>query len=358
MNEWRLIDTGLRKASENIALNQSILESHQAKEIPNTLRYLQFSPSALLGFHQNAKQELKLDYCKATGIEVQRRLTGGGAIYFDPSQLGWELYVERQFFKNCDMSEISKIICETAAKGISNLGVDARFRPRNDIEIGGRKVSGTGGAYNGDSILYQGTLLIDFDVEKMLKILHIPAEKLSDKAISSAKDRIVSLSELLPDVPSLAEIKTVMTSAFSSAFDLNFLETNELSPAEVTRLEQNIKEIDCDEWVYQVDNKTLGGYITDAIYKAKGGIIRASVSYDTNRNLIKQVHLTGDFFITPPRAINDLEAFLKDTPFSALSQRILDFFREHDIKGLMLSPDDFVEAISLAIKKVPQSEPA
>ena len=84
------------------------------------------------------------------------------------------------------------------------LGVDAQFRPRNDIEVDGRKISGTGGAFDGDALMYQGTLLIQFDVEKMLRVLRIPAEKLSDKAIASARERVANLADLLGEAPSAA----------------------------------------------------------------------------------------------------------------------------------------------------------
>jgi lipoate-protein ligase A len=165
-NTWRVIDTGLRRAADNIALNRALLEARQADEAPSTLRFLRFTPSALLGFHQSAEQELNLDYCRDQGVAIQRRLTGGGAIYFDDTQLGWELYLHRQDLRCTDMQAITRRICDAAARGIQALGVDARFRPRNDIEVDGRKISGTGGAFDDDALMYQGTLLIQFDVEK------------------------------------------------------------------------------------------------------------------------------------------------------------------------------------------------
>ena len=146
-DRWRLIDTGLRPAAENIAINRTMLEAHQEGLIPPTLRFLRFLPSALIGFHQSVEQELRADYCAAHGITIQRRLTGGGAIYFDETQIGWELYLDRRRLGTADMQEISRRICEMAAVGIRRLGVDARFRPRNDIEVNGRKISGTGGAF-------------------------------------------------------------------------------------------------------------------------------------------------------------------------------------------------------------------
>ena len=45
---------------------------------------------------------------------------------------------------------------------------------RNDIEIDGRKISGTGGTESGIAFMFQGTMLVDFDVETMLRALRIP----------------------------------------------------------------------------------------------------------------------------------------------------------------------------------------
>ena len=194
---WRVIDTGLRAAAQNIALNRALLEARQAEEIPSTLRFLRFAPSALLGYHQSAEQEFNLDYCRANQIAVQRRITGGGAIFIDETQLGWELYLHRRDVDTSGIQAIDRRICHAAATAISALGVDARYRPRHDIEVDGRKISGTGGAFDGDALLYQGTLSIDFDVEKMLRVLRIPAEKLSDKVFATARERVANLTDLL-----------------------------------------------------------------------------------------------------------------------------------------------------------------
>ena len=222
MENWRVIDTGLRPAAQNIALNRALLGARAANEIPSTLRFLRFTPSALLGYHQSAEQELNLDYCAAHNVEVQRRITGGGAIYFDETQIGWELYLHRCDVGVADMQAISKRICHAAATAISALGVDARYRPRNDIEVDGRKISGTGGAFDGDALMFQGTLLVEFDIEKMLRVLRIPAEKLSDKAIASARERVANLRDLLGRAPDTALIKRNFVEAFESEFEIEF----------------------------------------------------------------------------------------------------------------------------------------
>jgi len=355
---WRVIDTGIRSAAQNMALNRSILEAHQEGKISHTLRFLQFKPSALLGFHQSADQELRVDYCKENNIEIQRRMTGGGAIYFDETQIGWELYLDKKALGTADMNAIAKKICEAAADGISRLGVDAKFRPRNDIEVDGKKVSGTGGAFDGDSILYQGTLLVDFDVEKMMKILRIPAEKLSDKAISSARDRVANLKDLLGEAPEMNLVKQHMSDAFADAFNVEFQESAELTADEQSLYEEALAEIDTEEWVYQLNKPVSDLPIVQGIYKSKGGLIRASISVDKEKNMLKQVWLTGDYFVSPRRTVNDLEAVLKEVPIDQVEEKINTFFVNSDAEMMMLDAADFISAIKVALDLVDEVEPA
>lgn len=346
---WRVIDTGVLRAAENFALNQALLACHQAGNSPHTLRFLRFNPSALIGFHQHVEQELRLDYCLEQGIDIQRRVTGGGALYFDETVLGWELYLDRKALGTAEMGVIAERICTAVADGISRLGVDAKFRPRNDIEIDGRKVSGTGGAFDGDSILYQGTLLLDFDVERMLRVLRIPAEKLSDKAISSARERVVSLSELLGSTPALDVVERHIMEAVGEAFGIGFEVAEAINAEEQTAYEEALTEIDTPEWVYQHNRPPADAPMLDGIYRSRGGLLRASVAIDQLRRHLKQVWITGDFFVKPRRVVLDLEAALKDTPLADLERNVESFFYGAEAEMLMLAPEDFVTVIRNAV---------
>lgn len=350
---WRVIDTGLRPAAQNFALNRAFLEGHQQGDSPHTLRFLRFTPSALVGFHQDVEQELRTDYCREQGITVQRRITGGGAIYFDPTQIGWELYLDKHRLGTADMNLISRRICEAAAVGISRLGVDAQFRPRNDIEVDGRKISGTGGAFDGDSILYQGSLLIDFDVEKMLRVLRIPAEKLSGKAIASARERVVNLKDLLGELPSFERVQNLMSEAFAEAFDARFEPAQDLLAHEQQIYDEALAEIDSHEWVYQHNRPQSSAPQRQGMHKSSGGLMRASVLIDTEKKRLKQLWLTGDFFVTPQRMVVDLEAALRDTRIDELEKNLTVFFDAYEVDMLMLERADFLHAIQAAIAATP-----
>jgi len=349
---WRVIDTGLRPAAENIAINRVMLEAHQEGRIPHTLRFLRFRPSALVGFHQSVEQELRADYCAVHGITIQRRITGGGAIYFDETQLGWELYLDRRALGTADMQEISRRICELAAAGIRRLGVDARFRPRNDIEVDGRKISGTGGAFEGDSIMYQGTLLIDFDIEKMLRVLRIPVEKLSDKAVASARERVANLKDLLGAAPDRAEVMQSLARSFAEGFGVEFEPAAALNETEQQKFSLALAEIDHPGWINLVNRPLSEAPMLEGLYKAEGGLLRAALAVDVPKNRIKQAWFTGDFFVNPRRMVADLEAALRDSALDDFPRTIDGFFRHYPVEMLRLRPADFSRAIEQALSSL------
>lgn len=348
---WRLLDTGLRRAGENIALNRTLLESHQAGHSPNTLRFLRFYPSALAGYHQDIDDVIHQDYCRQRGIEVQRRITGGGAIFFHEMQLGWELYVHKKVFNSGDMQHISQRICEAAAVALRSLGVEAHFRPRNDIEVGGRKISGTGGAFDGDSLLYQGTLLISFDAGEMLKILRVPQAKNAHRAIKSIQDRIITMEEILTTVPDFAVIQNAFRHSFSQAFAVKF------EPAQLNEYEQQqyatiLTEIDDPQWIYLVQKPRPFPDAKQGFYRATGGMIHVDLCLSGDGQHVEQIWITGDFFVHPKRIIFDLETHLKSVSLKKLGPAIRQFFSQTQGDLLMLEPDDFVKAVENSLTVV------
>ena len=97
----------------------------------------------------------------------------------------------------------------------------ARYRPRNDIEVEGRKISGTGGFFDGNLIFYQGTLLIDFDPAKIVACLKVPAEKLAKRDLNSAAQRVITMREVLGDkVPDLGTIYDALLAGFAEGLGI------------------------------------------------------------------------------------------------------------------------------------------
>lgn len=244
MKSWRWIDTGVRGAADNMALNKALLEARQALEAPSTLRFLRFTPSALIGCHGNPDRDLDLAFCRENGIAVQRRLTGGGAIYMDEGVLGWELYVDKAEAGGAEMAAVSARICGAVVRALQALGVAARLRPPTDLVVGARKISGSGGAIEGNALIYQGTVLLDFDVTRMLRVIGVRDEK----AHAGARASVVSLKEVLQPLPALGAIREAFVEAFAAEFGAR-IAPGELNAAEQRRFAAAREEIDTPEWV-------------------------------------------------------------------------------------------------------------
>ncbi|MFM9939674.1 MAG: biotin/lipoate A/B protein ligase family protein [Hyphomicrobiaceae bacterium] len=175
---FRVIDTGVRDGRRQIAFDQALIELHKAGRSPDTIRFLRFPPTALVGRHQVLENEVRLDDCRAHGIGLVRRITGGGAIYLDEGQIGWEIVLSRQRLPRATLAEYSQAICESVAGGLSTaFAIAARYRAPTDIEVGGAKVCGTGGYFDGDTLVYQGTVLVDLDPAKIASVLRLPPPK-------------------------------------------------------------------------------------------------------------------------------------------------------------------------------------
>jgi lipoate-protein ligase A len=354
IQKWRLIDTGINSAAENLTLDETILDAMVANKTLNTLRFLQFSqPAVLIGYHQSLKQEARINYCFKNNIEINRRLTGGGAIYLDENQLGWEVIARKKDLGGKKPFQYYfKLFCECAISGLKELGINAGFRGKNDIEIDGRKISGTGGLEKDGIIFFQGTLLIDLDPEKMIKSLRIPVEKLQAHEIEELKDRITCLKWELGRLPDVVEIKKALADGFKNYLNIDF-EFSGLTDFEKALFEKKSAKFKSKEWLFLTDEPKEDQPILKASIRKKGGLIRAAIVYSRKYNRIQQAKISGDFFIHPRRAISDFEIDLKgiDAEEDSIEKTTSDFFYRNKVKMLNLKSRDFNDVIWRAVKK-------
>jgi len=250
LSKWRLLDTGVQNAAANMALEKALLQSSAEGIAPNTLHLLEFSPCVLMGYSQSAANEINEDYCQANGIEINRRISGGGCIFMDGGTLGWEIIAK----KNTpgipgSLNEMYLVLCGALVLALAKFGINASYRPLNDIEINGRKISGAGGTELDDSFIFHGTVLIDFHADIMAQALKPPVKKLQEKKITDFKLRTVCMRELLGFVPSIAEVKHHLVQAFSEILKIEF-KNEGLYREEIQMLNTELEFFNSKEWIY------------------------------------------------------------------------------------------------------------
>lgn len=349
----RVIDTGVREGRRQIAFDQAIIDLHGDGKVPDTVRFLRFEACALIGRHQAIGREVKIDYCRQNGIGLVRRITGGGAIYLDPGQVGWELIVSRRRFPFPTLQDYAKEICGAVAEGLSTtFSIDARFRSRNDIEVGGKKLCGTGGFFDGDTLFYQGTVLLDAPPERIMACLNVPDEKLRKRQLIAAADRLTTLTTLCGGkTPDIRTVHAAILSGLKNRFRLDFFAADPSIEEEAVAEKLHASEIGTDEFVFSIDDPRASE-CCGASLVAPGGTVTAMVRTEgpDDARRIRDILLTGDFFVAPPRIVLDLEAALRGTDVNELSVEVDRFFAAAKPELLSLTPAEFKAVINAAVR--------
>ena len=177
----------------NMAFDEFCLEN---LPIDEPVFYLwQNRPAVIIGLNQEVNTEVNLDYLKENDIALVRRVTGGGAVYHDLGNLNYTI-VGRSEDLERDYPEYASLMM----KALQTLGIPATLSGRNDILVGGKKVSGFAKRVCKNRLMVHGTLMYDVDLDKLTQVLNPSATKLQSKGIASVRSRVANLREYLPDI--------------------------------------------------------------------------------------------------------------------------------------------------------------
>jgi lipoate-protein ligase A len=226
MEELRFIDLEVNDAFTNMAIDEAILLSLKEGAVPPTLRFYRWQPSAVsIGTFQGMQEEVDIQYCRENGIDFIRRITGGGAVYHDYNgEITYSILLPRKHrLAPEDILDSYKLLCGGIISGLAQLGIEAEFKPINDIVTGGKKISGNAQTRRHSCVLQHGTTLLDLDVEVMFSILKVPTEKISDKMIADVKERVTSIRDILKRDVEVEELRASLEAGFSEALDVELV---------------------------------------------------------------------------------------------------------------------------------------
>jgi len=196
MSKWRIINEGTYSEPMHHAIDEVLTEKINSDEMRPTLRFwYRRNPSVPFGRFQSLEDEVEVDYAEDKGVEVVRRITGGGAMFAEPGNvITYSIYMPEEGAPE-DIQESYEELDKFAVEALRELGVDADYAPLNDIEHDDGKLGGAAQRRKDGAVLHHTTMSYDLDTKEMLRVLRIGKEKVSDKAVKSAEKRVSRISD-------------------------------------------------------------------------------------------------------------------------------------------------------------------
>jgi lipoate-protein ligase A len=254
-------------------------------------------------------------------------MTGGGAVYMDAGMLAWDVVVDHHLFRY-HHGEANALICTGIARGLKRLGLSAQFRPPNEVEITGKRVSGSSGFFDGPTFVCQGTVLIEFNPERMAEVLHLPADATPGKAAAALSERLIGIAEIEGRVPETELIESALAAGLTDVLHRSY-QRDTISSAELALTDQLLSEqYGTEDFIFHDPPQTR--YPTRIGRQCvRSGVIEAHVRLrHGSERRIDQIWITGPFSAIPARAITDLETVLRDLPIADAPERALAFLSD------------------------------
>ncbi len=277
----------------NLAVEEHLLRNVMIEE-PIVLFYIN-DPSVIIGRNQNSLEEIDSEYVKANGVNLVRRLSGGGAVYHDYGNLNFSFITNGAR----DLHDFGKFNQPIIA-ALRDLGVNAELHGKSDIFADGKKISGNAQYASKGRMFSHGTLLFDTNLEHLLKAINPTRAKIESKAVQSIRNFVTNIRELLTDDMTIEELRQVL---------LNALFDGDVAEYELTAVDQQkINKISNDRyrlWDWNVGHAPKFDLQTSKRFPI--GKIDARLRVD--RGNIQDLKLYGDFI--GDSEISELESHLR-----------------------------------------------
>jgi lipoate-protein ligase A len=239
----------------NMAIDEAIMNARIEGLNTDTLRFYRWRPSAVsIGKFQRVENEVHLENCKEGGIDVVRRITGGGTVYHDTKdEITYSVVANRESLKANDIADVYARIYTGLTEALRLLGVTADFNEGTakacpNLTVKGKKISGSAQCHKRGVVLQHGTILAKVKLKKMFTYLRVPWAKSCMQVVSIARNRITSLRDELGKNVSTAELNHALIEGFQKGLDIKLV-NGELAPHELELAERLCRQkYGTDDW--------------------------------------------------------------------------------------------------------------
>ncbi len=312
------------------------------------------TPYVCIGFHQDAQQEIDLEFAQQMNIPVFRREVGGGAVYLDGQQLFFQLIIRRDHpGVPQNIADFYRKFLQPIIETFRQFGVPAEYKPVNDIVTNGRKISGTGAAQIDDMLILVGNFIQDFNYEMMSRVLRVPDEKFRDKVHKTMYENLTTFLRETGKIPANADLAADLAKRYAPL--LGGLTPKELDAELTSKADELLLEMNTPEWLLvndrrRPDSKQVkiaeGVYVVQKMLKTPGGLIRVTAVNQGGK--LNDVHISGDFFFFPAASLMDLEQALEGVAAETepITAAVEAFYQERAIESPGVVPADFAQVLA------------
>jgi lipoate-protein ligase A len=247
MDTWRLLPLETNNAFMNMAIDEAIITARISGQVPNTLRFYRWQPSAVsIGKNQNPQNEIYLDACQQLGVDVVRRISGGGTVYHDfEGEVTYSVIAKVVDLGTSDVTSVYVKIYEAIKDALRLLGITADFSTGDakncpNMTVAGKKISGSSQTITRGVVLQHGTLLRSVDLPKMFQLLKLKNASCT-QAADIAKHKITSIQNELGHTVMPETIANALAEGFRAMLKIQ-LEPGNLTPAEVDLADKLCKD--------------------------------------------------------------------------------------------------------------------
>ncbi|WP_341358624.1 biotin/lipoate A/B protein ligase family protein [Georgenia sp. M64] len=235
----------------HVALDQVIPEEVAAGRRGPTMRIWEWdAPLVVIGSFQSVRNEVDTDALERHGMSVVRRISGGGAMFMEAGNcITYSLVVPESLVEGLSFERSYAFLDDWVLGALAEVGVRARYVPLNDIASDQGKIGGAAQKrFASGVVLHHVTMSYDIDADKMLDVLRIGREKLSDKGIRSANKRVDPMRS------QTGLSREAIIDSFLDHFRGRYrTEESDYRPAELDRAEELVhSKFLAPEWTYRV----------------------------------------------------------------------------------------------------------
>jgi lipoate-protein ligase A len=249
MNTWRILKIETHNAAMNMAIDEAILQTRAAEAVPNTLRFYRWKPSAVsIGRFQNPEKELLLENCRKLGVDVIRRISGGGTVYHDAEgEVTYSVIAKTEDFGTHDVTQVYSRIYAAISEALGMLGISSDYSPGDakncpNLTVKGRKISGSAQANRSGVVLQHGTLLLEVDLPRMFTLLRVPWANSCMQVVNVAKGKITSVKEELGHAVTPETAANAIAHGFAVTLNMQVVENVQSMPDQLTQQEKELAE--------------------------------------------------------------------------------------------------------------------